>query len=93
MMQASRLRRLVLVCAGAVLSSTPLAAQTQPAEIVRIQVDPGAAIGRVSPDFIGFGFETSAVAQSNCFRATRVSVPRASGVLLRISGGGEPAKN
>jgi len=36
-------------------------------ETVKIRVDPGAVVSRISPDFIGLGYETSAVAQSNFF--------------------------
>src|SRR5258708_3342058 len=34
---------------------------------VKIQVDPTMVISHISPDFIGFGYETSAVAQPNFF--------------------------
>jgi hypothetical protein len=36
-------------------------------EVVKIQVDPTIVISHISPDFIGFGYETSAVAQPNFF--------------------------
>jgi len=36
---------------------------------VKIQVEPQSVVSRISPDFIGFGYETSAVAQSNYFSA------------------------
>lgn len=38
-------------------------------EEVTIRVDPQEVLGRISPDFIGFGYETSAVAQTNYFSA------------------------
>ena len=34
---------------------------------VNIQIDPEVGLGRISPDFTGFGYETSAVAQTNYF--------------------------
>ncbi|HEX4264216.1 MAG TPA: glycosyl hydrolase family protein [Verrucomicrobiae bacterium] len=34
---------------------------------VKIQIEPQTVMSRISPDFIGFGYETSAAAQSNYF--------------------------
>ena len=39
------------------------------AEVVKVRMDPGVVLGRISEDFIGLGYETSAVAQSNFFSA------------------------
>lgn len=43
-------------------------------ETVKIQVDPQTVVSRISPDFIGFGYESSAVAQTNYFSATNASL-------------------
>ncbi len=49
-------------------------AQDQRADVVKIQIGPNTTIGRISPDFVGFGFETAAVAQSNYFSATNIKM-------------------
>jgi len=41
-------------------------------ETVKIEVDPQTVVNRISSDFIGFGYESSAVAQSNYFSAKNV---------------------
>ena len=58
---------------------------------VRVTVDPAGPAGRIPADFLGFGYETSAVAQSNYFRAdnaTLVQLYRNLGAegLIRIGG-------
>src|ERR1700678_3181623 len=60
-------------------------------QTVRIQIDPGIVLGRISPDFMGFGYETSAVAQTNYFSAenkTLIQLYRNLGSqgLIRIGG-------
>ncbi len=49
-------------------------AQDAPVGKVKIQVDTTAAVNHISPDFIGFGYETSAVAQSNYFSGDNPSL-------------------
>ena len=39
----------------------------QPDRVVKVQFDTSTTIGRISGDFIGFGYETSAIAQSGFF--------------------------
>ena len=56
---------LILICVSLVYGQSQVAAQD--VEVVRIQVDPNTVLNRISPDFIGFGYEKSAVAQSNFF--------------------------
>ncbi len=46
------------------------------APIVKIQVNPDVVISRISPDFIGFGYETSAVALTNYFSASNLALIR-----------------
>ncbi|HWD91169.1 MAG TPA: glycosyl hydrolase family 79 C-terminal domain-containing protein [Verrucomicrobiae bacterium] len=41
---------------------------------VKIQIEPQTATSRISPDFIGFGYETSAAAQSNYFSADNTTL-------------------
>jgi hypothetical protein len=71
-----RLARIVLVCAAALFVCARSQAQDQRADVVRIQVDPNTIVSRISPDFLGFGFETAAVAQSNFFSATNFTMVR-----------------
>ena len=64
------LAALLALWAGAAYSpaaDTPSGAA--PAETVRIQVDPQTVVCRISPAFIGLGYETSAVAQPDFFSA------------------------
>jgi hypothetical protein len=63
-----------LLCAGALLIAARLPAEGQLAEVVKIRVEPDTTISRISPDFIGFGYETSAVAQSNYFTAKNAAL-------------------
>jgi len=44
-------------------------AQDQSPEHVSIRIDPAATLGTISPDFIGFGYEMSALAQPGYFSA------------------------
>lgn len=57
-------------------SSARLQAQDEPSVRVKIQVDPELVVSRISPDFIGFGYETSAVAQRNYFNAKNATLIR-----------------
>ena len=43
---------------------------------VKILVEPQSVVSRISSDFIGFGYETSAVAQSNYFSADNATLVR-----------------
>ncbi|HLX68981.1 MAG TPA: glycosyl hydrolase family 79 C-terminal domain-containing protein [Verrucomicrobiae bacterium] len=66
----------ILSTLGALLlTGVQLLAQDHPVQ-VKIQVDPQAVVGRISPDFIGLGYETSAVAQSNYFSAANTTLVR-----------------
>ena len=58
---------------------------------VKIEVDTNTVLSRISPDFLGFGYETSAVAQSNYFspgNAALIQLYRnlSSHGLIRIGG-------
>jgi len=53
---------LILICVPLVYGQSQVAAQD--VEVVRIHADPNTVLNRISPDFIGFGYEKSAVAQS-----------------------------
>jgi len=44
------------------------------AQIVEVRLDPSTVLSRISPDFMGFGYETSAVAQSNYFSAKNAAL-------------------
>lgn len=67
----------VLGALGALLlTAAQLLAQDNHSVKVKIQVDPQSVVGRISPDFIGFGYETSAVAQSNYFSADNTTLVR-----------------
>jgi hypothetical protein len=46
----------------------------QSLETVRIQVEPQSVVSRISPDFVGLGYESSAVAQSNYFSAENATL-------------------
>lgn len=68
-----------------------LHAQTAPARQVKIDLDPNAVVGRISPGFLGFGYETSAVAQTNYFSGRNQTLIRlyrllGSNALIRIGG-------
>jgi hypothetical protein len=71
--------------------SNRLPALDQRVEVVKIRVDPGPALTRIADDFIGFGYETSAVAQSNFFSPKNATMLRLYGNLsphglIRIGG-------
>jgi len=63
------IRQSALIVIGWSLAYGPSQAGAQNVEVVRIQVEPNTVLTRISPDFIGFGYESSAVAQSNFFSA------------------------
>ncbi|PWU12121.1 MAG: hypothetical protein C5B50_22055 [Verrucomicrobia bacterium] len=71
----SLLCRSVQVCVAATLASS-FAYATETAQIVQLRVDTSTVVSRIPPDFIGFGYETSAVAQSNYFSATNAVLVR-----------------
>jgi hypothetical protein len=84
-------RRSAVLCASVLFMCARLPAQDQDADVVKIHVDPNTTISRISPDFIGFGYETSAVAQSNFFTAKNVTMAQlcrnlSSHGLIRIGG-------
>jgi hypothetical protein len=55
------------ICAGVLLlNGVKLQAQNRQ-KIVKIHINPNTVIGRISPNFIGFGYETSSVARPNFF--------------------------
>lgn len=53
----------------AFLSFAPAHAGEPESHVVTIQIDPATASGRISDQFLGFGYETSAVAQPGFFSA------------------------
>jgi hypothetical protein len=78
-----------MVCA--LLLGTSVKAQDHAPAQVKIQVDPETIIAHISPNFIGLGYETAAVAQSNFFtprNATMVRLYRnlSTNGLIRIGG-------
>jgi hypothetical protein len=88
---SSRVRPKILLCASLLFIGTQLPAQGQPEDVVKIQVDPNTTVSRISADFMGFGYETSAVAQSNFFSPKNVTMVRlyrnlSSHGLIRIGG-------
>jgi hypothetical protein len=56
---------LMFICVSLVYGQSHVGAEN--VEVITIQVDPNTVLNRISPDFIGFGYESSAVAQSNFF--------------------------
>ena len=64
---ACQLSRKVLLYSCVLFISAPLLAQDQDVEVVIIQIDPNTTLSQIPADFLGFGYETSAVAQSNFF--------------------------
>jgi hypothetical protein len=69
----------------------PLRAQVSAAETIKVSVFPDTVVARISDDFTGLGYETSAVAQSNYFSAKDGSLVRlyknlSSHGLIRIGG-------
>jgi len=79
------------LCAIAMIVCAIASAQDQPTDVVKLQIDSKAVLSRISPDFMGFGYETSAVAQSNFFSPKNVSMIQlyrnlSSHGLIRIGG-------
>jgi len=71
---SDRCHRTVVVCAPWLFLCAQLQAQNPRADVVKIQVDPKTTLSRISADFMAFGYETSAVAQSNFFGAKNVTL-------------------
>lgn len=68
-----------------------VSAEEPGATTVSVQIDPAMPISEISPDFIGFGYETSAVAQSRFFSERNTKMIRlyrnlGSHGLIRIGG-------
>lgn len=61
-----------VLCVVTLCAVNSLPAQSQHLDRVKIEVDPQTLVSRISPEFIGFGYESSAVAQSNYFTATNL---------------------
>jgi len=81
----------LLLCASMLGLGARLAAQDQRAEVVKIQIDPNKVSSRIAADFMGFGYETSAAAQSNFFSPKNVTMAQlfrnlGSRGLIRIGG-------
>src|SRR5579859_4593165 len=60
----------------ALMVGVGIPARAQSVERVRIQVEPNTILHRVSTNFIGFGYETSAVAQSSFFSGANLTMIR-----------------
>lgn len=83
--------RRALAWLGATLVCLTLPVSAGNLESIKVQVDPSTAVSRISPGFIGFGYETSAVAQTNYFSAKNAVLIRlyrnlSSQGLIRIGG-------
>ena len=65
-----RTAKLFLACS----SSLAQAARAEQTTTVKIQIDPATTISTISPDFIGLGYETSAVAQPNYFTGSNATL-------------------
>jgi len=63
-----------LVVAAAWIAGGAWATWAGAAEAVKVQVDPGVKLRQIAPEFIGFGYETSAVAQTNYFSPANSSL-------------------
>src|SRR5690242_1825037 len=86
-----RICRTLTAILALLVAERQLQAQKAPAREVKIELDPKTVAGRISPDFIGFGYETSAVAQTNYFRGDNRTLIRlyrqlGSNGLIRIGG-------
>lgn len=68
------LRLSFLTCVTTLLAGTQLPAGEATVIPVKIQVDPKTVVSRIAPDFIGLGYETSAVAQTNYFNANNTTL-------------------
>lgn len=87
----SNRRRLKNVLIVLLVSSARLEAQDDHPAKVKIQIDPEGVVSRISDDFVGFGYETSAVAETNYFSADNATLIRlyrnlGSHGLIRIGG-------
>jgi hypothetical protein len=67
--------RIVWITAVAVLSLCPLADGAQRAEPIRVRID-ATVVGTISEGFLGFGYETSAVAQPDYFTSKNAGLLR-----------------
>lgn len=68
--------KISIVSILALLSGARLLAQDHHPAKIAIQVYPESVVNRIARDFIGFGYETSAVAQSNYFSANNTTLVR-----------------
>ena len=89
----ARLSQVALFITACVFAMTlpTLHAKADTPEVIRLQIDPAAVVSRISPDFIGFGYETSAVAQPDFFSVKNTSMLQlyrtlSSHGLIRIGG-------
>ncbi|HEX4795484.1 MAG TPA: hypothetical protein VH370_16930 [Humisphaera sp.] len=80
-----RIAGLALYIVGIAVLAIPVsfAIAQEPPRFVKIQIDPAAVIGKVPDDFVGFGYETSAVAQPSFFAAKNAQMIRLYGNLGR----------
>ena len=58
---------IVAIAASLVLALQSSSVAQEPARVVKIQINTATTVARISDDFIGFGYETSAVAQPGFF--------------------------
>jgi hypothetical protein len=76
---------------AAILLALLLTATGEAEEPVKLQIDPDVVVAHISPDFIGLGYETSAVAQPGYFSAKNQVLARLYGHLnahgmIRVGG-------
>lgn len=81
----------IVLCVSVLCFAIRLRADDTVADRVEIQVNPKMVVGRIPPDFLGFGYETSAVAQTNYFSAHNAILIRlyhnlGSQGLIRVGG-------
>jgi hypothetical protein len=69
-------RHFVLAFALALWILLPLHAQELAPTLVKIRVDSGHPLGQIPEDFLGFGYETSTVAQTNFFSPQNATMIR-----------------
>jgi hypothetical protein len=67
-----RIYKCALFIAGTLSGCLYLQAGPDEVMTVKIQIDAKSVIGHISPDFMGLGYESSAVAQSNFFSAKNI---------------------
>lgn len=60
---------IAIAAASVLLSFSESRAAAQSARVVKIQIDSATIVGEISEDFVGLGYETSAVAQPDFFSA------------------------